>query len=112
MVHVALGAVERFLCVSEAHDLNYGRLMDECGGIDALENRQEHEDNSIYYRSVAIVESFFDSDQDEAENLAPAMDGVITLTLAWCHPRRNRLSLSHEESPMAASAFNNTLQFS
>ena len=55
----------------------YTDALEEEGGIDALENLQEHENNDVYEKAAAIVEKFFGGeDGSEDENVAPAFNPV------------------------------------
>eukprot|EP00511_Aplanochytrium_stocchinoi_P001499 CAMPEP_0204842746 /NCGR_PEP_ID=MMETSP1346-20131115/47571_1 /ASSEMBLY_ACC=CAM_ASM_000771 /TAXON_ID=215587 /ORGANISM="Aplanochytrium stocchinoi, Strain GSBS06" /LENGTH=522 /DNA_ID=CAMNT_0051981767 /DNA_START=52 /DNA_END=1617 /DNA_ORIENTATION=- len=48
----------------------YTILVDECGGLDVLEDLQEVEDEDIYNSAVGIIEKYFGSEEDD-ENVAP-----------------------------------------
>lgn len=51
------------------------QLMNECGGIEALENLQEHQNAKIYNRALSLLETFFEEEEEEGENTAPATNG-------------------------------------
>ena len=51
-------------------------LVEEAGGLDLLENLQEHEYEEVYQKAVSIIEKYFGGeDDDELENLAPDASG-------------------------------------
>lgn len=45
--------------------------FDEAEGVDKLEALQEHTNEEIYEKAVALLEKFFGSDDDDDENLLP-----------------------------------------
>jgi hypothetical protein len=54
--------------------------VDESDGLDKLEALQEHENQTVYTKSVALIETYFgaeeDDENDQGENLAPvSLDG-------------------------------------
>lgn len=47
-------------------------LFDEAGGIEKIEQLQEHENNEIYKKCVSLIEKYFnDEDDEQSENLVP-----------------------------------------
>lgn len=68
-----LDAVERVMEVGERNGHDYCRIFDEYNGIDYLENLQEHPSDDVYKKTVKIIEAYFGGDDEEDENLAPAM---------------------------------------
>lgn len=52
----------------------FANLIDEAEGTDKIEQLQSHEHEEIYEKAVAILEAFFDVEDGEEENLAPAVD--------------------------------------
>lgn len=80
LLMVALDALEALLkCDEKASGLlQVPKLVDECDGLEKLEQLQEHENHAVYTKSVHIIETYFGSDEsgDEGENLAPASDGT------------------------------------
>lgn len=45
--------------------------VEECGGLDRIENLQSHDNVEIYHKSLAILEQYFSSEGDEDSELAP-----------------------------------------
>lgn len=52
----------------------YAQLIDEADGLDRIEHLQNHAHENIYEKAVSILETFFDVEDGEVENLAPQMD--------------------------------------
>jgi len=44
----------------------YGDKVEECDGLDDLENLQKHDNEQIYERALAILREFFDDSADDA----------------------------------------------
>jgi hypothetical protein len=81
IVTVALEGLENILKVGEAEkELGganatnpFAQLVDEAEGLDKIEDLQNHTNEDIYEKAVAILESYFDVEDGEEENLAPAV---------------------------------------
>ena len=59
-------------------------VIEECGGLQKIEDLQNHENNAIYERSVKILETYFGAEDDvEDVYVAPSqpvpMDGSGTM---------------------------------
>jgi hypothetical protein len=75
---VAMDAIEALLkCdVTSSGLLQVPTMIDEADGLDMLEQLQEHENNTVYAKSVKIIETYFGSDDgDGDENVNPASNG-------------------------------------
>jgi importin subunit alpha-1 len=66
-----LDAIEHVLDVSERQGLTYGRVFDEYQGIESLESLQEHPSEEVYNKTIKIIETHFNAEEEEDENLAP-----------------------------------------
>ena len=67
-----LEALEAFLKLNlERADIDVLTTLDECGGIEALENLQEHENDEVYQKAVELIETYCNDEEDEGENLVP-----------------------------------------
>eukprot|EP01039_Chlorochromonas_danica_P004314 gene4314-4735_t len=80
IVLLALEALESVLRVAEngpADTLSqYTQLIDEAGGVDHLEQLQEHENHSVYEKAVSIIERYFGTEEEEeSENIVPSSAG-------------------------------------
>lgn len=82
IITVALEGLENILKVGEIEknlgDLGagnpYAALIDEAEGLDKIEELQNHNNEEIYEKAVNILETFFDVEEGEVENLAPGVD--------------------------------------
>jgi hypothetical protein len=83
----ALDAIEQVLEVGDRHERDYCKLLDEYNGIENLENLQEHPSNTVYEKTVKIIETFFGADEQEDENLAPAMTDSGTFGFGMSSPK-------------------------
>lgn len=83
---VALEGIENILKAAEAMmkqrpEMNalpqITSIIEECGGLQRIEELQNHQNHSIYERSMKILESYFDVEEDTMEdsNIAPAVMG-------------------------------------
>jgi hypothetical protein len=52
----------------------YADLVEECGGLDLLESLQTHTNEEIYEKSLKILRTYFESEDDTDTNLAPVVD--------------------------------------
>ena len=52
----------------------YANAVDEAEGLDKIEDLQNHANEEIYDKAANILEAFFDVEDGEVENLAPAVD--------------------------------------
>jgi importin subunit alpha-1 len=68
----ALDGIERVLEVSERYNnLTFERIFAEYSGIEYLENLQEHPSDEVYNKTIKIIETYFQSEEQEDENLVP-----------------------------------------
>ncbi|KAK9829264.1 hypothetical protein WJX72_004853 [[Myrmecia] bisecta] len=82
IVTVALEGLENILKVGEVekelsgpNGVNpYAQLVDEADGLDKIEELQNHTNEDIYDKAVTILETYFDVEDSEVENLAPQVD--------------------------------------
>ena len=72
---VILDAIESILNVGVKNGRDYVGFVDECDGLDKIEDLQEHENHQVYEKAISIIENFFGVDEGEDENLVPAING-------------------------------------
>lgn len=46
----------------------YAQMVDDCDGLDKIENLQSHDNNEIYEKAVKILEKYW-VEEDEDQNL-------------------------------------------
>ncbi|XP_074321080.1 importin subunit alpha-4-like [Silene latifolia] len=76
IVTVCLEGLENILKVGEVDKdagLNggvnlYAHMIDECDGLDKIENLQSHDNNEIYEKAVKVLEKYW-AEEDEEQNL-------------------------------------------
>ncbi|KAK9692146.1 hypothetical protein RND81_09G243600 [Saponaria officinalis] len=77
IVTVCLEGLENILKVGEADkDMGangginiYAQMIDECEGLDKIENLQSHDNNEIYEKAVKVLEKFW-AEEEEEQTLA------------------------------------------
>ena len=52
----------------------YARAIEAAEGLDKIEALQDHPGEDVYEKAVHILEAYYDADEGEDQNLAPAMD--------------------------------------
>ena len=70
---VCLEGLENILKVGEAdkemgmnNGINvYAQMIDECDGLDKIENLQTHDNNEIYEKAVKILERYWAEEEEE-----------------------------------------------
>ncbi|KAJ8752420.1 hypothetical protein K2173_004056 [Erythroxylum novogranatense] len=76
IVTVCLEGLENILKVGEADKemgMNggvnlYAQMIDECDGLDKIENLQTHDNNEIYEKAVKILERYWAEEEEEEEH--------------------------------------------
>ncbi|GMI88870.1 importin alpha isoform 4 [Hibiscus trionum] len=77
IVTVCLEGLENILKVGEADKemgmnggINvYAQMVDECDGLDKIENLQTHDNHEIYEKAVKILERYWAEEEDEEQNV-------------------------------------------
>ncbi|CAL5380436.1 unnamed protein product [Camellia sinensis] len=83
IVTVCLEGLENILKVGESDKeagmnggINlYAQTIDECDGLDKIENLQTHDNNEIYEKAVKILERYWAEEDEEEQNLQDGIDG-------------------------------------
>jgi hypothetical protein len=81
IVTVALEGLENILKVGEGEkELGAGAnpyvaAIDDAEGLDKIEELQNHTNEDVYDKAVSLLETYFDVEDGEVENLAPAAAG-------------------------------------
>mmetsp|Transcript_30788 Transcript_30788/g.66057 ORF Transcript_30788/g.66057 Transcript_30788/m.66057 type:complete len:564 (-) Transcript_30788:74-1765(-) len=104
IVSVAMEGLENILKVGEADKQLQGpnafnmfaKEIDECEGVDKIENLQNHQNTDIYNKAVNIIEVYFGGDDEtEDQNLAPSVD-----------PNAQMYTFSQQGMPVPQGGFN------
>lgn len=80
MIMVVLDALDNILKVGlrdspgGSEDNKYADIVEECGGLDTLEELQRHENEEVYDKSVKILQAYFESEEDDGMGMAPEVD--------------------------------------
>lgn len=79
MIMVVLDALDNVLKIGKkdaqgTEDNQYADLVEECGGLDTLEDLQRHENEDIYEKSVKLLQDYFESEEDDGMGMAPDVD--------------------------------------
>lgn len=82
IVTVALEGLENILKVGDALKKTPGssgvnpfaHVIEQADGLDKLEKLQDHPNEDIYEKAVHILENYFEVEEGEDQNLAPAVD--------------------------------------
>ncbi|KAK9992053.1 hypothetical protein SO802_027038 [Lithocarpus litseifolius] len=76
IVTVCLEGLENILKIGEADKESgnsvvnvYAEIIDECDGLDKLENLQSHDNNEIYEKAVKILERYWVEEEEEEHNV-------------------------------------------
>ena len=77
IVTVCLEGLENVLKVGEADKemgmnsgINlYAQMIDECDGLDKIENLQTHDNHEIYEKAVKILERYWAEEEEDEQNL-------------------------------------------
>jgi importin subunit alpha-1 len=71
----ALDAIEQLIRVGDANGKDYRVFIDELGGIEKIEDLQEHTSDKIYLKVVKILDELFGGEPCRDENLVPETNG-------------------------------------
>ncbi|KAI8875694.1 ARM repeat-containing protein [Backusella circina FSU 941] len=74
IIVVALDGLDNILRVGEMEKSNtmdglnpYALLIEECGGLDLIQQLQAHENTDIYKKTYQIIDKYFNDEEDEQE---------------------------------------------
>jgi len=70
VVNVVLDGINNILKMAGEEVEQICQIIEECGGLDKIENLQNHENEDIYKLSYEIIDNFF-QDEDNEESLLP-----------------------------------------
>lgn len=53
----------------------YAQMIDECEGLDKIENLQTHDNNEIYEKAVKVLEKYW-AEEEEEQNVQDALTAM------------------------------------
>lgn len=77
VIIVALEGIENLLKMKKNQGMEenvWANIVEECGGLELLLNLQNHEDMDVYNKALNILKEFFETEEDDEEETAPAFD--------------------------------------
>jgi importin subunit alpha-1 len=80
----------------------YAEMVEEAGGAEALEELQQHANTDVYEKAVELMETYFEDD-DEDENLAPAVNATAKTFTFGAAPTSNGTNPFGASNPFAAA---------
>ncbi|XP_044728634.1 importin subunit alpha-5 [Chrysoperla carnea] len=82
-VTVALDGITNILMAAEklGQAENVAIMIEACGGLDSLENLQNHENERVYEKALALIDRFFSEDGDENVPNNENSDGEISFNV-------------------------------
>lgn len=90
----ALEALLRFGFQTEGIKKELVSVVDDSGGIEKLEQLQEHENTEIYSKAIKLLETYFGGSEDDCENLIPIADGNGKFAFGISQKQTNELDTS------------------
>jgi len=75
IITVALEGISRILRNGKESFMNergtnpFADILEECGGLNKLEELQEHPNNAIYEKARQVIETYFELEADENDHL-------------------------------------------
>ncbi|PNW83911.1 hypothetical protein CHLRE_04g215850v5 [Chlamydomonas reinhardtii] len=73
----------------------YAQMIEDADGLDKVEHLQDHPNEDLYEKAVHILETYFDVDEGDDQNLAPAVN-----------PTQNTYAFGVNQAPAQGGAFN------
>ncbi|PIO32464.1 hypothetical protein AB205_0152400, partial [Aquarana catesbeiana] len=71
VIQVVLDGLSNILKMADDEAETIANLIEECGGLEKIEQLQSHENEDIYKLAFEIIDQFFSSDIDEDSSLVP-----------------------------------------
>ncbi|EEF43128.1 importin alpha, putative [Ricinus communis] len=85
IVTVCLEGLENILKIGETEKESgnttvnmYAQLIDDCDGLDKIENLQSHDNHEIYEKAVKILEKYWIEEEEEDQNIIDASNGDLS----------------------------------
>lgn len=105
IVMIVLDAIEKILEVGMKAGKDYANLVDECDGLDAIEQLQEHSNDDVYKKAISIIERYFGVEAEGDENVLPGVsnDGQFVFGLPTT---KVGLTTEQQQAPQPLQPFN------
>lgn len=102
-----LDAIRKVLEVDESSSFpkKYDQLIDECNGIEYLEELQTHPSEIVYEKVVGLIEDYFGVDDEGDENLAPELNESGTFGFGLASPKQLFANFNTTTSSSPKEAF-------
>jgi hypothetical protein len=85
IIVVALDGLDNILRVGEMEKPNtmdglnpYALLIEECGGLDMIQQLQVHENNDVYKKTFQIIDKYYNDEEDDQEPQMMGDDAAFT----------------------------------
>lgn len=75
VIQVVLDGLNNMLKMAGSDHVHIATAIEECGGLDRIENLQNHENVDIYKLAYDIIEQYFSEDDDDVHLAPAATDG-------------------------------------
>ncbi len=94
-----LDALEKILEIgTKFPHQNYVELIEECDGIDDLENLQTHPNELVYRKVVDLIETYLGAEDEGDENLAPVTNDAGNFGFGLASPKQLFTNFNANES--------------
>lgn len=81
IILVALDGIENILRVGELDRTNsdeglnmYAIIVEECGGLEIIQELQNHDNEEIFKKAYHLIDRYFSDDEEEDADMVPEMD--------------------------------------
>ncbi|CAJ1956407.1 unnamed protein product [Cylindrotheca closterium] len=108
VIGAALDGIDQVLAVGARNDRDYATHLDEFNGVEYIEALQEHPSNAVYEKTLKILETYFGGEEQEDENLAPAMTDSGTFGFGLSSPKQLFATGHGQAAAPLAFSFPNT----
>jgi len=106
IIMAVLNTLDNILKVGKRQGKAYECLVEEAGGVDKIEELQQHRSDAIYVKARSILEQYFQSEEADIvdENIAPSSIGG---SYEFCVPQKlflddNNENISEKKTPFSS----------
>jgi importin subunit alpha-1 len=106
IIMAVLNTLDNILKVGKRQGRAYECLVEEAGGVDKIEELQQHRSDAIYVKARSILEQYFQSEEADIvdENIAPSSIGG---SYEFCVPQKlflddNNENISEKKTPFSS----------